>query len=157
MNFWRPPNWGAVWHLVVYGFMAALLTMGLAILTSMFWAVYFNEPPITITSLDPPNLGALCPGDEIYVHNKMKIKDRIIVFYYLTTMDVTGSYNMFGTQKAFTDLLHPRASEFEQWFTWTVPDLEPGRYRRVMGARDITRNQKTVFVEATYEIAEGCK
>ena len=143
-------------RIIVYALMSGMVTLALVGLTGAIRYAYFNDPPIELVSRDPANLGMLCPGDELYAHTKVSIHKKIIVIFYMSTLDVTGSHNMIGTQSAFTDLLHPRPSTFEQALPWTVPDIPPGRYRRVIAARNVARNENTVFVEAIYEIGEDC-
>lgn len=141
--------------LVIQSVIVAIVVLALSTLTIVILRVYFNNPPIQITSLDPPYLGVLCPGDEVYIHNHVHVNEPILMFYYVSTLDVTGSSNVPGTQRAFTDYLHPRIAEFDQVLPWTVPNIEPGRYRRVFASRNVERNQRTIFIEATYEVGEG--
>lgn len=140
----------------VYAFMIALIVIACLILTSVVYRAYFNDPPITLTALDPLDLGEVCPGDEVPINNWVIINKPIIVVYFISTMDIRGDQNYVGTQKAYTDMLHPHATEFKQIIPWQVPDLPPAKYLRVVAARNVTDNEDTVFIQASYSIRADC-
>jgi hypothetical protein len=141
---------------IIYALLIGAVTLSLFIAFTSVWRAYFNRPPITLTSLDPAHLGSLCPGDELSIRNDVRIEDDIIVFYYVSTMDINADFNYPGTQRAYVDLLHPHPAHFEHELLWTVPNLPAGHYSRVFGVRNVGANQDVVFVTATYEISEGC-
>jgi len=51
-------------QVLLYSVVAGLVTLGLILLMAVVNRTYFNDPPLTIASIEPYNLGALCPGQE---------------------------------------------------------------------------------------------
>lgn len=139
-----------------YAGITALLTIALLVTTTLVWRAFFSDPPIRITGLEPLVLGVLCPGQELPIRAQVAINDSIIMHYYVSVMDSKGEKNIVGAQRAFTDMLHPRAATFNAVLPWTVPSLPAGRYRRVLAARNVAGSQKTVFVERFFEIGSAC-
>ena len=148
-----PPS---IRSLILNSLSIGIVVVLLLILFLTLWRVYFNAPPISITSLDAKHLGSLCPGQRIEINNQVSVNDDVIVFYYTTTMDSRADYNYIGTQRAYTDLLHPHPSKFRQRFDWTVPDLEPGQYTRVFGARNVGSIQDVIFVITRFDVGPDC-
>lgn len=137
------------------------LSMGLVVallmlIGSTLWRVWFNDPPIRLMSLEPVNLGQLCPGQDAPLHVHVVISEPIILHYFASVLDAEGKRNIIGTPRAWTDNLHPRPATFDESFPWIVPQLLPGRYRRVMAARNVSGNQNTVFIERFFEVPVGC-
>lgn len=141
---------------LIYALLIGSVTIGLLMALRVVLDAFFNAPPLTLTSLDPADLGVLCPGDAMNIHNEVEIHDDIIVFYYVSTMDAAANSNVLGTQRAFVDQLHPHPARFMQTLPWTVPDLPPGNYTRVFGVRNVGSTQDVVFIVAEYEIKAGC-
>lgn len=136
----------------IFIFLISLCTMGLIVVFSLVWREYFNAPPITIENQNEQHLGILCPGEKLKMVNKVTINDDVIVHYFFSTMDVDSNFNYPGTQKAYTDYLHPHPSTFIQTLSWTVPDLPSGEYARVFAVRKVFGSQDTVFVINNYTI-----
>jgi hypothetical protein len=141
---------------VIYALMIAGMTISMLMATAAIWEAYFNNPPLAVTSLDEPDLGVLCPGDTMNIHNKVEIRDNIIVHYFVSVMDKEGRVNIVGTQRAFTDFLHPNPTTFQHELPWTVPTLPPGDYLRVFAVRKVSGNEDTIFSMAHFKIGEAC-
>lgn len=141
---------------IIYALMIAGVTISMLVATTAVWAAYFNSPPLAIKSLDTPALGMLCPGAKRDIHNEVEIRDNIIVHYFVSVLDEQGHYNMIGTQRAYTDFLHPHPATFVHLLPWSVPDLPPGRYLRVFAVRKVSGNEDTIFSQASFEIGEDC-
>jgi len=137
--------------------LTALLTVGLIVLATIVFDTFFNNPPLTITSLDPDPLGVFCAGEQVPINNEIAITRSIVMFYYVSTLDQQTHANLIGTQRAWTDILHPIPAKFVQQLLWTVPDLPPGKYTRVFAARNVEGIQKTAFIVRDFEIIEGCQ
>lgn len=141
----------------IYSLMIGLVTLALIVLASILWTAYFNQPPITVKSLDPPDLGTLCPGEGLLIHNRVEINSPIIGFYFVNVMDRTESRGYPNTQKTWVDNLYPHDTVFDQSLVWIVPELEPGRYTRVFAARNSSGNQKTIFTQNDFTIGDDCE
>lgn len=137
-----------------YAFMIALFVLTLLVVTTIIWGSYFNLPPLTMKSLDPPDLGVLYPGEKYEMHFHIHINEPIITFYYVNTMNADLSAGFPGTQKAFTDNIYPKPATFDLTLPWTVPDLPPGRYRRVFAGRNTNGSQKVLFIFNSFTIGE---
>lgn len=140
----------------VFAFMIAVCTFGVILVASLVYQEYFNSPPITIQNLNQRHLGTLCPGQILEIKNNVTINDEIIVHYFISTMDIDSNVNYPGTQKAYTDFLHPHPSSFPQTLLWTVPELPSGDYARVFAVRKVSGNEDTVFVINHFKIGDDC-
>jgi len=137
--------------------LTALLTVGLIVLVTIVYDTWFNNPPLAVTSLDPDPLGIFCAGEQVPINNEIAIDRAIVMFYYVSTLDRQTHANLIGTQRAFTDILHPAPAKFVQQLPWTVPDLPPGEYTRVFAVRNVEGTQRTAFIVRDFEITEGCQ
>ena len=145
-------------QVLLYSVVAGLVTLGLILLMAVVNRTYFNDPPLTIASIEPYNLGALCPGQETTISLQVTVNRPIIMHYYISVMDAKGTQNIIGSPRVFTDMLHPHPAIFIAALPWTVPiDLPAGQYRRVVAARNAAGNQNTVFVERFFKVdGNGC-
>lgn len=141
---------------IIYALMIAAVTISMLIAVGTIWEAFFNAPPIVITSLDPPDLGFVCAGDVMTINNDVEIKDNIIIHYFVSVMDTEGHINVAGTQRAYTDFLHPYPASFTHHLPWTVPDLPAGEYLRVFAVRKVSGNEDTIFSMARFAIGENC-
>jgi hypothetical protein len=149
------------WHnlrlIFLQGIVITAILIGVLLLLVTINRVYGDYPPVSVVSLDPRNLGEVCPGDEIPFHNQIKIDSPTVVLYDLSTMDVDRVYNYFGTGTRYGGLNHPEAPvTFKQTIEWTVPYLPPGKYARVFSARGHETEEKPVFAWSYYTIGEKC-
>ena len=142
---------------LIYALTVSIMTIALLVAFGTVWEAYFNAPPVTIASLDPADLGFLCPGDTLVINNDVTIKDNIIIHYFVSVMDKDGYSNMPGAQRAYTDFLHPYPAHFAHHLPWTVPELEPGEYLRVFAVRKVSGNQDTVFTSTKFSIGDNCQ
>lgn len=142
---------------ISYASITALLTVTALVVFVLVWRAFFSDPPIRIHSLEPVNLGVLCPGQELPIRVHVTISEPIIMHYYVSVLDAKGEKNIVGAQRAWTDMLHPRAGSFDAVFPWMVPlSLTPGHYTRVMAARNVVGSQKTIFVERLFDVGTTC-
>lgn len=141
---------------LLFSFMIGIVTIALLFLVSIAYNFYLNDPSITFTNMDTPDLGILCPDQQVDVHAQVRISEPIITIYYISVMDSGKTKNIIGTQRAFTDNLYPYPTEFESILPWKVPDLPPGKYQRVVAVRDVTSLRKTLFTSNTFTIGENC-
>jgi hypothetical protein len=132
----------------------ALTTLVFLICLSLLWRIYGNNPPIMIHSLESDHIGFLCPGEERLIPMHIIIREPVITHYFISVNRLPEKSNVLGTQKVFTDMLHPEPAEFTAAFPWTVPELPPGEYKRVFASRNVAGNQKTVWATTLFDIAE---
>jgi hypothetical protein len=135
----------------------ALLTVTFFVAFALVWQAFFSDPPVHVVSLDPKDLGVLCPGESKHLTNRITIDKPIVLFFYLSTLDETGIQNINDTQTSFPGRNHPRPGTFTQMLPWTVPHLPPGKYVRSLGIRGTDGDENPIFVESVYEIGANCK
>lgn len=150
------PNFTTWPRFVMQAVVIGLVTMALLLLMMTVYYAFFNVPPVRIVSLDPPDLGELCPGQQLTIHNHVLVEDSITLIYYTGTMDTGENFNYPGTQTTFSGFMHPHASNFQQEIPWVVPDLPPGEYMREFGVRGTRGDQSAVYVGSTYRIGADC-
>jgi hypothetical protein len=142
-----------------YAAMSALVTIALLVVAVLIQRAFFNAPPVHVVTLDPADLGVLCPGQAVSLTNRVTVDMPVVLFFYLSTMDETETFNMLDTQTSFPGRPHPHAGTFTQMLPWTVPDLPPGNYARTLAVRGTDGDENPVMITAKYEIAsrEDCK
>lgn len=148
MSLWRSR--------IVFAILVSICFISLLLATGVVWRTFFNSPPIMVRSLNPSHLGALCPGQLHTINNQVTIRDDVIVHYFVSVLDKGSNVNFPGTQRAFTDFLHPHPAAFSQSLSWTVPELPPGDYTRVFAVRKVSGNEDTVFVIANFTVPDNC-
>lgn len=142
-------------------FLAQALAVGfivisMLILITVLYNLYGNRPPIRIISLDPVNLGDLCPGDLYPIHNHIEIQSVAFIVYHTTVMDEDQVKNIADTQTATKDYIHPKIAQYEQNLPWIVPDIPPGKYTRVFAALGTNGNNKPEIVSSEFSIPDTC-
>lgn len=114
-----------------------------------------GQPPVNMTSLEPRDLGPLCPGDLVIINNHVEILAPTVLVYYISVLDETETYNIPGTQVVLSGYQHPKAASFEQHIPWVVPELPPGEWVRAFAARGTDGEEKAVHVLTMFEIPKG--
>lgn len=147
-KYWR--------NILANAILISTLGVSLIILIALAGEDFWDKPPVSISRIDPEDLGVVCPGQFLPVSNFVKIEDPVIVIYYIGVMDSTGTYNIIGNQETFPGYQHPITGVFRQTFPWRVPDLEPGIYTRSFAARGTDTSEKTVFITSTLTIGYNC-
>jgi hypothetical protein len=149
---------GATWgKRLLYASATAVFTVTLIFVTFLVFQVFYSDPPVHVVSLDPPDLGVLCPGESAHLTNRVTIDKPIVLFFYLSTLDKTGVQNINDTQTTFPGRNHPRPGTFTQMLPWTVPHLPPGKYIRSLGVRGTDGDESPLFISSVYEIGADCK
>lgn len=152
------PNWRSmVWwrNLLLQGLAVSIILFLLIVLAAALNNQYGKFPPVHVTSLDPLDLGELCTGESIPIHNLITIDLPTVVTYDWSTMDEARHFNFLGTSYRYPGLPHPVPEvTFRQEMPWSVPDLPPGRYARVFSARGHDSDEKPAFTWNFYTIKD---
>lgn len=147
-------TWHAFGIALAQAFLAGIVVIAMLLLLSTIYRIYYNTPPIKVERIDPQDLGALCPGDSYPISNRITIQRPLVVLLYTSTLDATATHNLNDTQASFTARPNPKAATFEQRLPWTVPDLPPGNYTRVLALRGTNGAEDPIFVESKYSIGD---
>jgi hypothetical protein len=132
----------------------AFIVTTFIVAVAIVYRAFFSDPPVHVVSLNPSDLGILCPGESQHLTNRITIDKPIVLFFYLSTLDESGTYNINDTQTSFPGRNHPREGTFTQMLPWTVPHLPPGKYVRSLGVRGTDGRENPLFLEAVYEIGD---
>lgn len=155
---WHWPTWRAVLRALGAAFLTGLATLGVVIVAAMINLLYFNNPPVVVTQLDKPLTHTICPGEVLSVHNQLEVDGPVLLYSYFSVMDENANYNINDTQVSNgPPRPHPHASSFTQTLLWTVPDLPPGRYTRVLAFRGTDGRENSIFSLYNFEIGPDCK
>lgn len=146
-------HWKRILRILGLGVFVLLVCFLFILLLIAFDRAYGGRPPVAVTSLDPKDLGEVCPGDLIPFHNQVYIEEVTIALYDLSTMDTTRTYNILGTQRRYQGLPHPVEDiTFTQTVPWHVPFIDPGRYARIFAARGHQTDEKPGYVWSYFTI-----
>lgn len=146
------------WKRFAYLLMSGMVTVALAVLLAVIFQTWFNDPPIRVQVLDKPLDHALCPGEILTVHNRIEVDGPVLLFSYFSVMDETENHNINGTQVSNgSPRTHPRQSDFTQTLLWTVPELSPGNYVRVLAFRGTDGRENSIFATYPFSIGVDCK
>lgn len=111
-----------------------IIFVAILMLVLTLWSIFGRQPPIQIESLDPAIINDLCSGSRITATLDVKITAPAIIVYYISVMNKTEERQLIGTQEVYRGLPYPRVGHFTQILPWTVPNLPPGNYVRVVAA-----------------------
>lgn len=117
---------------------------------------YFKRAPVIVMSLEPRQLGRMCPGEVRLIHNQVTVENPAIAIYYISVMDKERLENVLGTQITINGVQHPIPGVLEHYIEWTVPDLPPGVYTRSFAARGTDGTQLTVFAYNYFVVPTEC-
>lgn len=147
-------TWG---RRLAYILLTGMVTVALAVLIAVIFQTWFNDPPIRVRSLDQPLDHALCPGDALSVRNQIEVDGPVLLYSYFSVMDATENHNINGTQVSNgPPRTHPIKSSFTQSILWTVPDLPPGNYVRVLAFRGTDGRENSIFSVYPFAIGNDC-
>lgn len=142
---------------VAYTIVSSAITVLLGVLIAVTWRFFFNDPPITIETLDIPPVYALCPGVDYPAHNEVTVSRPVMLYSYFSVMDARGNHNINGTQVTNGPRLHPHPATFIQMLPWEVPELPPGDYMRVLAFRGTDGRENSLFLTMPFSIGKNCK
>jgi hypothetical protein len=128
----------------------------LIVAMALVWRAFFNDPPVHVESMDKPFAEPICPGDIFLLNNRVTVDRPVVLFFYLSVMDENAQQNINNTQVSFPGRTHPHPSAFHQLLPWTVPDLPPGKYTRVLAIRGTDGRENPIFLLAKFEIGAEC-
>lgn len=138
-------------YIVVSSTVTVLLLCALAIV----WRIYFNDPPLSIASLDESPSYSLCPGMDYPAHSHVVISSPTLLYSYFSVMQ--DGKNISRTQVSNGIYLHPEAADIIQVLPWKVPDLPPGDYTRVLAYRGTDGRENSLFLTMDFSIGEFCQ
>lgn len=150
------PSWRVFGVAFAQAFLAGVVVIAMLIMVSTVYRMYYNTPPIRVQMIDPIDLGVLCPGDSYPIANRITVQHPLVLLLYASTLDESATHNLNDTQASFPARPNPKATTFEQHLPWTVPELPPGHYVRVLALRGTNGAEDPIFVESQYTIGEGC-
>jgi hypothetical protein len=142
---------------IIYAMIISFCTVGLFMVIALGFRTVFDQPPIMITSLNESPLVPVCPGVEIPIRNHVIVKRPTILLMYISVTDIGENYNLNNTGRILEPRLHPHESEFDHEIPWTVPELSPGSYARVLAIRGHNPEEDPVFVDMFFTIGKGCR
>lgn len=143
------------------GFLNAIIFVGVLIAVSLVFGAlgisFFDQPPVSVQSVESSHLGSFCPGDKLLIRNKVTIDKPVIALYYISVLDKDAIFNIVDTQIVHSGFQHPVAGTFDQYIPWQIPELESGVYTRGFAARGTDGTEETVFITNTFTIPTTCK
>lgn len=144
-----------------YPHIAQTLAVGIVVVAMLIFAtsiyqVFGRQAPIQMRSLDPPDLGSLCPGIPFVASVQVKVTDLAIVTYSISVMNKTMDRHLIGTQQTFVRLPYPMTGVFFQSFPWDVPNLPPGTYARVLAGIGTNGYDKPEEIINKFSIRKDC-
>lgn len=141
---------------VLQAVFAAIAVSAFLLLITVIYRGYFNIPPVLVTRLNNADLGDICPGDYYPIEDRIQVERPIVLLLYISVLDQNATHSYNDTQTSFPGRPHPKPSVFVQSLPWTVPDLLPGKYTRVLAIRGTNGAEDPIFIESTFEVPEGC-
>lgn len=118
--------------------LTAAVTVALIIAAAALWP---NDPPVEVQSLDTTPAHPVCPGTQLPINSRVTVEKPTILFLYVSVMDEGTNYNIRDTWESKGFRLHPHKSSFLQFVEWTVPSLPAGNYNRVFAVRGHNTDQ----------------
>lgn len=130
----------------------AVVLVALLVLLTVWFRTFAHFAPVKFLSQEGQDLGPLCPGQGVLIHNRTTVEGGEIVIWSVSTMYPDGLTTLLGSTGSSGVLNQPVDGTYDQLIPWTVPDAPDGDWWRVVSARGLDPTRKPVMITATFEI-----
>lgn len=155
---WHWPSRAAILRALGAAALSGLATLGLLIVAVLIDLLFFNNPPIVVTSLDAPYRIPFCPGQEIDVHKRIEVDSPVQLFTYFEITSLDRKVHIPGTNVSNGARSYDVVGIYDETFPWIVPDIPPGWYNRKFTTRGTDGRENSIFTDMKIEIGskEDC-
>ena len=137
----------SLWGLLAVALVVVLLTLQRA-LPGPPVIEYLNSPVVLEKS-------DVCPGDVVSYPVQQVIRKPVVLAIVAVILRENGDTVVLDRTPVYTAVPSARGIT-DRDILWTVPDLEPGRYERVVSAATMGTDHEPAFLRVPFTIREDC-
>lgn len=148
------PMWKTIVTFLVQFFFIAISVFTILILYTMITRTWFSIPPLRVVSLTQTPNKDLCANETYKVLVEVTPLRTTLVSFYLVVRDEQNNHFVDRNQTPLFEIPTEAGITFTQELPWSIPNLPPGHYERILGVRGHDPDETPIIFIEGFDIGD---